>query len=404
MKILWLCGNPGLFHAKALADGGWIGALQLELLRSYSDMKLINVFAYPQNVGKAKEGQVTYYPVYQKKWKKLFSLFIPSLLDDDFIKQVMGIIEDERPDIIHCWGSELGYGLITKHTEVPIVLHVQGLLNPYMDAYFPPAYSLYKVFKSMSFNAFSFFRHQLRPYILFRSNAKREKEILRNVRHIIGRTAWDRACTSILAPQANYTYCSETLRIHIIDSPKWEYHKRPHLTVLSIMSSAIYKGVDVILRTAKIIHDMYGDDFEWNIIGINDMRLHEKMTAIDAKDVHVYARGRLSAEEIAEELRRSDVYCHEAYIENSPNSVCEAQYIGIPVVAAMVGGLDTIMDNGAGVLVPANDAYRSATSILDLKANMQYAEEISNKEIDAATKRHCGVEKQLIKIYQDILI
>lgn len=403
MKVLWLCGNPGLFRAKKKSDGGWIGALQFQLLKNYPDVKLINVFSFPQNVGKERKGQVTYYPIYQAKWKKVFSLFSTSLLDDDFIKQVLDIIQEEHPDIIHCWGSELCYGLIAEHTEVPMVLHIQGLLNPYLDAYFPPAYSLFKIFQSMSFDAIRFFRYQLRPYALFKNNAKREKDILRKVRHIAGRTAWDKACSSVLAPQANYVFCSEALRIPIVESPKWEYHKRPRLVVMSIMSAAIYKGIDVILRTAKIIHEIYGDDFEWNVIGINDMRLHEKIMGIDAKEVHVYARGKLSAEEIAEELRRSDVYCHEAYIENSPNSVCEAQYVGVPVVAAMVGGLDTIVECGAGVLVPANDAFRSATTILQLKNNMQYAEGISRKEIEVATRRHSEVEKQLMKIYQDIL-
>ena len=105
----------------------------------------------------------------------------------------------------------------------------------------------------------------------------------------------------------------------------------------------------------------------------------------------------------AEKLTLSDVYCHQTYLENSPNSVCEAQYIGVPVVAALVGGMDSLIQDEAGIMVLANDAYRSAYAILRLKREHEYAEKISKKEIEVAELRHKGVEMQLMNIYKEIL-
>lgn len=403
IKVLWLCGNPGLFHARSLADGGWIGALQIQLTVAYPDLKLVNVFEYPEPADVLVEHQVTYYPVCLSLNNCLRAFFSPRHHNRVFLSYVKKIIRSEQPDLIQCWGSELGYGLIVKETNIPVVMHIQGLLNPYLDAYCPPFYSVESLWRGLGYNLIAYLRHQWRPFRLFRNNAVREREILAACPHVLGRTDWDRDCASLLAPHAHYHYCSESLRSTVTSHSPWQRHTRHRLVVSSLMSTAIYKGVDVILRTARILREIYGDDFEWNIYGINDLRLHERITGIRAGRVNVYARGRMSANDVAERLVESDVYCHQSYIENSPNSVCEAQYLGVPVVAAMVGGVDTLLKEGAGIIVPANDAYRSACAILRLKREGEWATEVSRREREVAVPRHTGVEKQLMNVYKEIL-
>ena len=60
-------------------------------------------------------------------------------------------------------------------------------------------------------------------------------------------------------------------------------------------------------------------------------------------------------------------YVHPSYIDNSPNSVCEAQVLGVPVVATDVGGVPSIVENGkTGWLVPANDPVATASRLSGL--------------------------------------
>lgn len=403
MKILWLCGNPGMYHSQTKDGDGWIGALQKELLSHYLDVELVNVFRYDSSNQKEQDGKVTYYPIQMNFRDKLKCGFSIKNFDRLFLQRIMKIIQIERPDIIHCWGSEMNFGLISSMTDIPVVLHIQGLLNPYLDAFFPPKYNLNSLLKARKFNVISFLKKDYWGFQVFKKMASRERLILSIQKNIIGRTIWDKSCAEVLSPNAEYFYCSESLRTSITSSDKWKWHNNKKLIVSSIMSGALYKGVDVILRTSKILKDIWGDNFAWNIYGINDIRIHENITGIKAKEVNVFCRGRVTGSEISKELLESDVYCHESYIENSPNSVCEAQYLGVPVVAAMVGGVDTIIKEGSGILVPANDAYRSATSIISLKRNKQLSENISSKEICLATERHKNVSAQLMNIYKKIL-
>lgn len=68
----------------------------------------------------------------------------------------------------------------------------------------------------------------------------------------------------------------------------------------------------------------------------------------------------------------------------------------------MVGGMDTILKNGSGVMVPANDAWRTAFEIVRFKTDKTLAEEFHLKEIAEAETRHKGVELQLMNIYKKI--
>lgn len=403
MKILWLCGNPGLFHAKENSGGGWTGSLQKELISKYPDIKLVNIFSYNYPLSKEIDDNVTYYPIYRSKIDKAISFFNHFHKDKIFLEKAVKVINEEQPDIIECWGSELGYGLIAERTDIPVVLHIQGFVNPILEAYLPSGYSMATLLKAMNFNLLQFYWKQWRPYRLFALDAKREKRIMRHVKYVLGRTEWDRSVADSLAPQAKYYYCSESLRPEFLMSNKWKWHERKELIITSVINNATYKGADVILKTAKILKERIGDSFRWNIYGVDDIKIHEKTLKIKAREVNVYCKGRVAANTVVQELLNSDVFCHESYIENSPNSVCEAQFLGVPVVATMVGGVDTLIQDNAGIMVPANDAYRSAAAILKLKGERETSELISEKEIEISSKRHSGIPECLMNIYKNIL-
>ncbi len=404
MRILWL--NPYGRLLEGLTYGCWVGSLLQEMV-NIPDLKI--AVTYPNNecekkVEKVEKDGVSFYPIFfsEKELKKC--RFRHSVYDSFYVEKIKDVVSDFNPDIIHIWGSEFPYGLISKEVDIPCVLHLQGILNPYLDSFFPPGMSILKLIEMYGFHLCAWFPY-FKGYYQFKCSAKRELIIFNNVKFFLGRTNWDYSVSKILSPNSFYFYCSEMLRAEFRLSPKWRYRVCSRLLLVSTISSTLYKGGDVILKTAKILKSFWGDDFEWCICGVNNLDVFERFVGIRADSVNVHCMGVLKSSDIVNLLIKSDVYCHLSYVENSPVSVCEAQYIGIPIVATDAGGTSSILQNGAGLIIPPNDPYQAAYSIVKLKKNKDLSTKISMSEVGLAEARHNtnSIVSNLVNIYNDIL-
>lgn len=413
MKILFLNSDKLVENGNQLISGGWTYTLIQNLLQHSDDIE-IGVTFPSDRIVKSDMDRLSYYPILQSKKEKIISKvvkyipFCSGYLDhrNDKVNTslLLEAINAFKPDIIHVWGIETNSGLVSKYTSIPCVAHIQGILNPYYDAYFPPKWSKYSLINAL-FPNLKKIRLSFNAYKNFKRHADREKIVCSNIKYYLGRTEWDKNVINVLSTNPKYFYCSEMLRPLFITSEKWHYHDRDKLIIQSSISKNFYKGHDVVLRTAQILKNIWGDNFEWYICGVRDESVFERVVGIKAKDVNVKCLGKVSAEEIRDRLLNSDVYCHLSYIENSPNSVCEAQYLGVPVIAANVGGTSTLLENGSGVLIPANDAYQAASYIVKIKKERTYSERISRNAISTAEIRHSPnkIINELIYAYQNIL-
>ncbi len=78
--------------------------------------------------------------------------------------------------------------------------------------------------------------------------------------------------------------------------------------------------------------------------------------------------------EISQLLQSADIYCQASHIENSPNSLCEAMLIGMPVIASYAGGTPSMLDNEQeGLLFQNGDAHALAGAILQMSHNFRFA-------------------------------
>lgn len=222
----------------------------------------------------------------------------------------------------------------------------------------------------------------------------------------MGRTDWDKGLIELFHPQAEYFHVDEALRDSFLSTIKhWQWHDGK-VSIVSVISSPWYKGVDLILKTAKLLKRFTDLNFEWNIYGIRDIRFFENKYKIKATDVCVNIKGIASKDELVDALCNASCYVHPSYIDNSPNSVCEPQILGVPVVATNVGGVSTILDNGnAGLLVPANAPYELANLINKICRDKDLAISMSEKERTLAKTRHDPkhILKQLLSTYNKIL-
>ena len=229
----------------------------------------------------------------------------------------------------------------------------------------------------------------------FKYNTSREAIILSNCKFFMGRTDWDRSISKLYAPNSRYFYCSEVLRDVFYEARPWEIKENPKLILVSTISKTSYKGFDLILKTAKLLKELSDINFEWNIFGISDYELWEKKLGIKSNDVNVFFRGIAEGETLVKNIQDGDIFVHPSYIDNSPNSICEAQMIGTPVISTNVGGISTLIeDQKTGCLIPANDPYSLVTRIIEIKRNKEKAIRIGKNARNMAMLRH---DKEKIK-------
>lgn len=314
------------------------------------------------------------------------------------------IIADFKPDVIHIFGSELYQNLAARVVgDIPMVLHIQGLLSLYIYIFLPPSVSKWQFIMSGKGLKGKYHNYQYLAY-WYRS-VHREKAILKAVPHVLGRTDWDRQALEVLNPKAKYHYGGEILR-DIFYEEKERKMPTGKPVITTIISFPTYKGYDVILHTANILKNEVGLEFEWNVYGNVQPEFMEKHTGLRHENLNVHLKGVASAGQLHEALLGSTLYFHSSYVENSPNSVGEAQLVGVPVVASRVGGTDSMVEHDkTGFLYPVTDPYMAAYYIKRLVDNKEENMAFGKAAREVALVRHDKkkIVTELIRTYYEIM-
>lgn len=418
MRVLWFSTNCCLYEPIKIIKGdgynggGWMTSVQNEIMKR-EDITLAVSFCMDGQPEKVVKDGVCYYPVshHTKKLKdKVLDIIHykdktrDEVLWQHYIEHFKRVIEDFKPDVIEVFGSELYLGLsalAAKELGIPCCLHLQGLLSLSLYIYLVPGVSRWSYIFSKGWRrAYDMF--QLLTY--WQRSCHREKAILRSVGHVLGRTDWDRQALAVLNPEAIYHLGGEILRPCFYFSSTRSLPSI--LTITTTISAAPYKGLDLLLKIARILKEEIHLDFVWNCYGNVDSSFAERVTGIRHEDVNVRLCGVASAEELCDALRCSTLYCHTSYIENSPNSIAEAQILGLPVVATNVGGTSSMVEHGeTGFLFPATDPYIAAYHIMRLASDKDLNVRMGETAKVIAMARHDKqkIVSSLLETYKSIM-
>ena len=415
MRVLWIGG----FGLKSLNDnntsgyngGGWLASLKKEIIKC-SDVTLGIAFCKEHCFQKVVQDNISYYvvPNYHKsrKDKYLDFIHIKDVTRDEiqwshYENQLKMVIDDFKPDVIEIFGSEFYFSLaarVSKH--IPTVLHFQGILSLYIYIFLPPGISKWQYIMSGKGLRGKYNNFQYLAY--WQRSAYREKVVLKAVPHVIGRTDWDKQAIAVLNPNAKYHYGGEILRDVFYENKERTIPSK--ITISSTISFPTYKGYDVILKVANILKNELHLDFVWNVYGNINPDFMEKQVGLRHEGVDVRLCGVASPTQLRDALLESTMYFHPSYTENSPNSVCEAQILGVPVVASRVGGTDSLVEHGkTGFLYPVTDPYIAAYYIMYLVDNPDVNIAIGKAAKQVATARHDKkkIVNELMETYQEMI-
>ena len=176
---------------------------------------------------------------------------------------------------------------------------------------------------------------------------------------------------------------------------KWEYDKCDKHTIFLSQAGYPIKGLHKVLEAMPLVLRHF-PDARLRVAGqsivdkpfyrmsgygkyiqslINKLSLNDKITFL----------GTLSEEEMCEQYLRTNVFICPSSIENSPNSLGEAQIMGVPHLAASVGGVPDMMKGNEECLYRFEEIEMLAEKICDVFSMSIYDEE---QQIKTAHIRH----------------
>jgi glycosyltransferase involved in cell wall biosynthesis len=332
------------------------------------------------------------------------------------------IIEQYQPDIIHIHGTEYQNALACMRANPTqnYIISVQGLVSviaKYQYAGIP----MMDIIRNITI------RDVLRKDTIiqrkkyFEKCAVFEREYFERTKHVIGRTSFDYAHTRFLNRNSEYHFCNETLRIGFYNAKKWDINTMKQHTIFLSQSERTFKGLHKLLGAANLLKKefptiairiaggniistkTFKDRLRLSGYGNYIKKLLDQYGLID----HVTFTGPLNEEGIISEYLNANVFVCPSSIENSPNSLAEAQILGVPSIAAYVGGVpDMITHKHDGLIYRFEEVEMLAESIRELFVNKSLANSISKNGLLTAEARHNATVnfERIIDIYNKILI
>jgi glycosyltransferase involved in cell wall biosynthesis len=409
IKVIWLC-NVAFSDTQAASTGTWLHSMAAALINT-GEIELFNITqAKVKDVTRQDHKSI-------KQWVVPFaSIKNNGLPNTKIIRQIQEIVNDIDPDVIHIWGTENYWGLLSARGYIKgnTVLEIQGLKFAYAK-YFYSGLSLLDVVKCFGIKEF------LKPSVSlvglkrsFKRWGKFEKEMLLKHKTIATQSDWVRAYVENVSPQAQIVHSDIALRDEFIKADKWEFNNCvPHQIFTSANSSSIsYKGLHILLDAIAILKKRY-PQVKLCIAGSMQTGLRQdgyskwlkrKIKQLEIAG-NVHWLGSLDAKSIVLQMYKANVVVIPSFIETYCLAFDEALTVGAPTVASFAGAMPELATHKETALFfPPGDAGMCANAIESFIADENYATTISCKAYnEKKTKNNDNIALSQMAIYKKVI-
>lgn len=414
MKVLWIT-NILFPEAVSLltgsgelrASGGWmLGASESLLQHGGVELYVAAVSPKVSELTRLQGAKIVYYLLPLGKGNQR--------INKEYEPYWQQVQAEVQPDVVHIHGTEYsqGYAYMTACGADSVVISIQGMTSAYYYYYY---YGMTKcdIFRNLTF------RDLLKGTVIkgqrdFKRRSEYEIAAIKLSHHIIGRTSWDKARVWALNPDAQYHFCNETLRPEFYDGSKWIYDKCTKHSIFVSQAGYPIKGLHQLLRATPLILRHFPDT-TIRIAGDDITRLKSVKDIIHYSGYGHFIKnlikkyklsdkvtftGNLNGSEMKREYLNANVFVCPSSIENSPNSLGEAQILGTPCVASYVGGVMDMMTGNEDNLYRFEEVEMLAEKVCKVFAD-------GDKQVDmssAALARHNRQNnaEQLFSIYEKV--
>jgi len=432
MKVLWVCNIMLPVIAQALGEAysvreGWLSGILGRLLEADAEVrngsKLTLGVCFPKSSEPVDFAErLTLGSSGRKVACYGFSenLTAPEEYEEALESRFAKILQDFQPDLIHIFGTEFGHAYAcAKAFGRPerTLLGIQGLCCSIAENYYAdlPA----SVVKSVTLRDLlrkDSIRQQQQKFV---RRSQREEMTIRLAGHITGRTAFDRSVTQKINPDAVYHKMNETMRAsfyegswsladcrrHEIFISQADYPLKGFHYLLQAMPKILEKAPDAVIKVA-------GN----SILGTGGLKSRLKIPAYGrylkrlmkkyGLEGRIEVLGRMQEEQMKQAYLSCHVFVCPSAVENSPNSVAEAQLLGVPVAASNAGGIPSVVeDQRSGLLFEKGNAAMLAQAVCRIFENDAFAQRLSDSERSFASQKYDGDAnyRRLLQIYEEIV-
>lgn len=349
----------------------------------------------------------------------------PEIYDARMEGDFKQIIEDFEPDLIHIFGTEFPHTLAAVRAfnrPDKVLIGIQGLCSEIAKVYMAGLPE--QVQKDITFRDFIRRDSIRQQQEKFTCRGENEIKALKNCGNITGRTRFDQEGTAKINPDARYYPMNETMRSEFYTG-KWVLEDCQEHSIFLGQGDYPLKGMHFALEALALLipkypdiklyvsgnsifkHDTLKEKLKLPAYGKYLLSLIKKHRLEDK----VILLGKLNAQEMKQQFLNSSVFICPSVLENSPNTVAEAQLLGVPVIASRAGGIPDMITHGKdGLLFSVGDAVQMAKQIESLwdrtkdETGLCFAERISEGARRRARIVHDGEANylRLLEIYETI--
>lgn len=416
MKILWIVNTIFPAPSKALGlsapvYGGWMYGLAEQISKSIGiELAVATIYSGTEQKKMKIDGieyfllpcknNIKYNSSLEQYWEQVCFQFVP--------------------DVVHIHGTEYTHGLacMRKLPHLKYVVSIQGLLSV-IARYYYAGIPFWEVLKNITFRDLVKRDTLFHSKKMFQKRGLYEMEYLERTKHVIGRTNWDFTHTKAVNFKVKYHFCNESLRDGFYTATKWNIENCESYTVFLSQAGYPIKGLHQVIKAIAILKKDY-PTLKIKIGGANITKSETIKDKIKLSgygkyinglikqyklENHIVFLGTLSEEQMIKEYLAAHIFICPSSIENSPNSLGEAQLLGVPVIAAYVGGIpDMIEDRETGLLYRFEEVEMLMEEIRCVFKDNNFASKLSLKGIEAATLRHHknNILESTIAIYNTI--
>lgn len=418
MKILWIVNtvlntlSKHLYNKKG--NGLWMDAL-LENFKNQKEYTLIIATTIAtRNTIKIKEDNIIYYALPSQP---------PLLYNEDKkqnIKAWKTLLDTEKPDLIHVWGTEFTHGLCALRIakDIPSVIYMQGYLGSIAKHYLA-GMSHQEIIRNKTFRDIVKRDGILQQQRKYYHSCEKEKEMFQLAGRIISENEWCNSSVRAVVEDVKVYDCPLSVN-QVFSEVKWDVKEAEKHSLICNASGYPLKGLHMVLRAVAMLKDEYPDIklyvpgtpmvCEKTVQNYLRKRGYSKYIERLVKELKIEENiewlGNISQAELAKYYEKARVFALSSSIENHSSSLKEAMMVGTPSVAAAVGGVPEYVRHGENGLLYRFEEYEiMASYIKRIFEDDVLAENLSQIGRQDMLQLHGGhtTFAKIINIYNDIL-